>query len=341
MENLRKIKVYIPSNPTNNVGGIEQIFNDLSNYLKQKKIRLNFIFPEKGKNIYLGNYHAFPNLKMGVSKGEDVIVTGHLTVFSIFSLLFLTIKKAKIHYFPFWHDPLLHAKNRPIKKIIMLLFDFFILRFALKGCEKVWYLTSYEKKGLLKLCKTESILSQYSIPLSKSLKNKIEKTKPIQKKYDFLFVGRDAPNKNLNFFIDLASRNLERKFLAISDINKRIYELPENLVVKNNLSLSDFVENLMMSKYLVVPSLYESFSKVSLEALYAGLFVISTNNVKGEEKFINFENYISLNKIEDLYDLSDLPKIKSLDINSLRKNHLFDEDFCFSKITNEFSLKNV
>ena len=327
-----KLKVFIPTNPNKNIGGIEEIFKQLAEYLKINGINLNFIYPKKSKNLFLGKYHAFPNPKINVNKDELVLVTGHLTLYSIFSIFLLSLRKAKVHYFPFWHNPVLHAKNKPIKKIFMLFFDKLFLKLALKNCYRIWYLSTYEKNNLIKLHNDQSKYCQYSIPLSKSFKKELGKLKSTPKEYDFLFIGRDAPNKNLNFFIDLASKNINKKFLAITSLQSKRILLPENLYIKSQLSVSDLLENIMKCHFLIVPSFYESFSKVCLEAIYAGLYVIGTDKIKGEEKFLKFDNYISLDKIEDLYDLSILEQRKKIDIEEIKNSIFFDEDYCFSKI---------
>ncbi len=114
-----------------------------------------------------------------------------------------------------------------------------------------------------------------------------EMKEEIRKKYGFpiiLFVGNLLPYKGLNYLI-LAMKDVKGKLLIIGDGSEM--DKLKRIVHKNNLmekvyflgrkSYRELVSFYHASDIFVLPSIYESFGNVQLEAMACGKPVINTN----------------------------------------------------------------
>ncbi len=122
---------------------------------------------------------------------------------------------------------------------------------------------------------------------------RVNRSQPLQ----ILFVGNLLPHKGLHTLIKaLSIIEKERWSLAVIgnfSISKNYTESVKNLIQKNNLDsrveLLGFVDNdelsasFKKSHLLVVPSIYEGFGIVYLEALGFGIPVIATTNGAAKE----------------------------------------------------------
>lgn len=117
-----------------------------------------------------------------------------------------------------------------------------------------------------------------------------KKEKPLlgnDRPIDLLAVGSLIPLKHYKVFIELVA-TLKKDFTQLNAVlvgagpeQKMLQELihslnlHENIVITGELSHDNVLEKMAQSKILIHPSLYEGYSTVCLEALYAGCHVIS------------------------------------------------------------------
>lgn len=115
--------------------------------------------------------------------------------------------------------------------------------------------------------------------------------------HQFLFIGHGFKRKGLDLLLD-ALKSLNRKDWQLSvvgyDTNmtkyrKRVYQLGLEPQVKIWGSQNSIVPFYQMADTLVIPSLYDPFANVTVEALAMGLFVI-TSEFNGGKEVLNNES---------------------------------------------------
>lgn len=111
------------------------------------------------------------------------------------------------------------------------------------------------------------------------------------RRYEFLFIGHNFKRKGLLPLLEALSRLKNRDFhLSVigKDKNMRWFKVYiEKLKLKNHVTFLGAISppNLyyQMADSLVIPSIYDPFANVTLEALAMGLFVISSKTNGGHE----------------------------------------------------------
>ncbi|MCH9630830.1 MAG: Lipopolysaccharide core biosynthesis protein RfaG [Chlamydiia bacterium] len=124
--------------------------------------------------------------------------------------------------------------------------------------------------------------------------------------YHFLFIGNDYKRKGLDILLQALSI-LKNKDVHLSvvgkDKNIKSYiSLAEKLGISKNVSFygpqNDVRKFFQLSDCLIIPSFYDPFANVTIEALAMGLFVISSPYNGGHEILSN-ETGITLETLED------------------------------------------
>ncbi len=124
--------------------------------------------------------------------------------------------------------------------------------------------------------------------------------------FHFLFVGHNFQRKGLDQLLKALSLVSARDFhLSVigEDKNLTYYkELVEKLQLTGKVTFfgkrSDCIRFYQMADALVIPSLYDPFANVTLEALAFGVFVLSSKNNGGHE-VLTAENGALLPSLED------------------------------------------
>lgn len=124
-------------------------------------------------------------------------------------------------------------------------------------------------------------------------------------KYIFLFIGNGFERKGLKALLKALSHIDNKNFhLLVVGEDKKLKKFKKEskkLGLENMVSFFGKVSNTIpfyqISDALVIPSIYDPFANVTIEALSMGLFVITSKNNGGSE-VINNEN----GKIVDIYD---------------------------------------
>jgi glycosyltransferase involved in cell wall biosynthesis len=125
-----------------------------------------------------------------------------------------------------------------------------------------------------------------------------------QGKYTFLvlFVGRIAPQKNLKMLLDVAAvikdQEPEVRFVCVGDgpLRKQLSQtssrrgLSELIIWEGAKSSSEVIEYMATCDLFVLPSLYEGFARVLMEAAAAGKPIVTTDVSGADEAVSNNEN---------------------------------------------------
>ena len=104
-----------------------------------------------------------------------------------------------------------------------------------------------------------------------------------------LFLGRIAPIKNLETFIEAAKKLKKIKFSIVGSSEKEYLEkikkdLPKNIEIKEPVyNLKEKIKLIDEHKIFVLPSLREAMPQVLIEAMSRGKVVISSNTDGGKE----------------------------------------------------------
>jgi len=169
---------------------------------------------------------------------------------------------------------------------------------------------------------------------------------PIIKKYDALFVGRLIHQKGINFLLEAVSI-LQKKYKKIirvaivgdGPLKKALIKMCEELEIKDSVEFLGFqrdVDQIMrFSRVLVLPSRWEGFGLVLLEAMKNKLPIIATN-VGGIPEIIT-------NGHEGKLVPKENPKILANSINGVLENSELRNQFiqnAYKKVQNHYSIEN-
>jgi UDP-glucose:(heptosyl)LPS alpha-1,3-glucosyltransferase len=124
--------------------------------------------------------------------------------------------------------------------------------------------------------------------------------------YHFLFVGHNFQRKGLKFLLDalaaLPSRDFHLSIIGEDKRRKAYEEYAASLGLGKSVSFFGTLFSprpfYQMADALVIPSVYDPFANVTLEALAMGLFVISSKTNGGYE-VVTSESGVVLNDLQD------------------------------------------
>jgi len=144
-------------------------------------------------------------------------------------------------------------------------------------------------------------------------------------------------NKGGKQFIEIARMMPKEKFLIVEGSygDQHTTDLPDNVEVMKNTS--DINEAYQKSKIVLMPSLYESFGRVAIEASWLGIPVISTATKGLVEAMGSDGNYCMRNDIQAWVDeikrinknyAAESEKAKQIGVNSAIKLTNDKEKFC-------------
>ena len=159
-------------------------------------------------------------------------------------------------------------------------------------------------------------------------------------KFDFIYIGRLSDEKNYKFVIELAQKLKNFKFIIISKDIKKIKEYYRNIKLLNVVNNTELKNYLEISKFLILPSLYEGHSKVLIESMSLGVpaFIKKSENIS--DFIIDNETGLLFNNIEDfIQKLTSInnTNIKYIKISNNIKNIALNKFSVFKISDKEFS----
>ena len=357
---LKKIIIFFPNFSK---GGIEKTSRLLSNFFIKKKLKIKFITFNKinfnrynfSKDIdfyyYKGkkNYLLFRNIYcmyllfkiILTSNKKDTVVFSlqnsilSIIVSKIFNFKIIVRNSAPIDYFK--QNTILYNKIKLFLKMKIYYFSDLIISNSKSSANKI-------KKNLNKKIEVVAIPN----PIIK-LENKICKT---NRKNKILYVGRLSDEKGIfelvegfeifnkdfpKFKLDIVGDGHQRKnlsnFINSKNLNKQIKIIPWTNVINKYYK---------SSKMLVLPSFFEGFGNVLIEALNFNLPCVSNKN-DGPKEILSNGKYgllmrdnkpntinLSLRRVIKNYNLYKLKAVKGL------KNN---QKYCIDVIGKRYFLK--
>lgn len=183
---------------------------------------------------------------------------------------------------------------------------------------------------------------EFKTPFKESFSKKKEIAKNLQLDPtipQWLFLGHNFQRKGLKLLLQALSHLKSKPFhLSVvgEDKNLSYYKnLAHSLSLGNKVSFFGRVENTIpfyqLSDMLILPSLYDPFANVTVEALAMGLFVISSKFNGGHEVLSDFsgKSFTSLDCPDELVSLLEqaLSYSKNLTSASLIRNSVQSLDF--------------
>ncbi len=258
--------------------------------------------------------------KIIVSKKESAFLfIGYADSHIIYSFTLSLLSNAKIIYLPAFHP-----WNTMRRKYLAYIYEKYIFKFFLKRSALILCLSKMESDTIKDIYHGANT---QVIKISSPILNNLKKIKKNQKK-SIIFIGRDDHNKNMDYFINLSKeiKSITSKydFIVISNTKRK---LPNYIQIKSDLSESELLKIYIKCVAIVVPSYWESFSIVGLEAIKLGGKLICNKNVMLGNYANDFPSLI-------MNETSNVNKILSF-INSPI------DELEFTKFNDEFSIEKI
>ena len=303
---------------------------------------INFISFNQSRVLF----SIFKLYKLIKIKKYDSIITGlsHLNLIFLLLNLFLN-KNNKISL-------ILHFHNVP--NVNLFNFKERIINFFIFNYIKI---INYKYISIIAVSNAikEQIIKKYKIDKNKILViypainfNKIDKQKSANFPFDknnekiILTVGRLSKQKNHKLLIKSFAEvrkliNCRLIIIGNGKLKKKLLKLTNDLNLNNYINFIDKVDNpypfFYNSDVFVLPSLWEGFGIVLIEALYCEMKIVSTDCPGAPKELLSIFEMTSLSKNNNCKDLTS--KIIEM-INKNKEKYDSKKDF----ITNKFSLKN-
>ena len=356
---IKKIIIFFPIFSR---GGLEEIALTLCKFFLNKKIKIDFITFQKKQILNINN----KNFKLIFQKSKINNCSNFYKIFACAKLLSTHLKQNESK-----NTVILSLQNSVISIFISKIFNFkiyiksaapisafrygnyiknffvFILKIIFYNfADKIIVNSNHNKKTLLKfLIKKEKIIRIYN-PIKLNSIKKIYKPKN-----NILYVGRIVKEKGLDILVN-AFKKIETLNYKLVLVGSGSYEQ----TLKKKISILKLTKKVLfvgwkknptkyylISKVLVLPSYFEGFGNVLVEAIHCNLPCIATKNSGGPDEILGNGKYGMLYKSNDAEDLK--RKIIASIKNSKDKNKLvklakkslqrFDYDNClkeYSKI---------
>jgi glycosyltransferase involved in cell wall biosynthesis len=184
------------------------------------------------------------------------------------------------------HQPPVELASR--NRFLMELYNSSVGRFAFKTADSVIAVTNSEKNFLKKHVRIPHNKIRV-IPEGVNLRQFYPESKKSKKRFIILFVGRFSEEKGLRYLIEAIPKVItvhpRVQFMFVGEdcgVKNELIELADELEVKNRILFlkplfgSELAKIYRTSTLFVLPSLYETFGLVVLEAMASGLPVVAT-----------------------------------------------------------------
>ena len=219
-------------------------------------------------------------------------------------------------------------EGNKIKNIIRYLY----LKNKLKTADGIFAIGRYARNFYKKFNS-----NVYNIPYSIGLEKKIKNYKTP----NFLFVGQMINRKGipslLNCITKINANECKFTFVGTGPLVKnikKIMKLKKNVYYHNFKNKNELNKIYIKNNILILPSIYDGWGVVIIEAMSRGMAVISNNNVGASNEYIkhniNGRIFDVDNNLENQINFY-VNNIKKIKIHGERNRIIFKSNFCYSK----------
>jgi glycosyltransferase involved in cell wall biosynthesis len=314
--------------PLENIGGIETHVKHLIEGLKTRpNIFYGVLVGSYMKSLNLaGKSIVLPKRISSAIRGfrPDVIhVHGFASIFVMQTIKEASFLGVKTVYTPHYHP--ISSLKRPF--FAKLFFKFF-LKPALRAVDSLIVLTNEEKvffQPFLRLdAQIDTIPNGVILPKSE---------KPSVRERAILFVGRNVHNKRLDFILAQESFFLKHQ-IKVYIVTTDNFTDRGPFSFRCKVSDTELDQLFRKIKVAVVPSKYEAFSLVALEALARGASVIVSDAVMIKEYFEGISRF-------SVFEYNNVAAFQDLLLSQLVFEASTDDDQILNQRLEEFSWDNV
>lgn len=188
--------------------------------------------------------------------------------------LYFFYSSAKVIYCP--HGWGWDRDSSPLVKRLVRLAELFLSKF----CDAIICISEHEKNSAVEVGIKKEKLILILNGISDKPVPRMETQEASSNKLKVLFVGRFDQQKGVDIFCDSLfhlSEYADGVMVGDNVISKEKIEVPGNVLIKGWLNEDELHEIMLSSDVLVMPSRWEGFGLVSLEAMRSELPVIASN----------------------------------------------------------------
>lgn len=269
----------IAENPASPFGGIERHCYNICKmfYSSEVEVQMASIESIENRTIFNKRFFKKKSLKQVIIDSNCDIV--HIHGFANFTvwqslLVALNVKK-RIVYTPHFHP--FNSLERPI---LGRLFFYVLLRPLLLNISKIVCINHEDFNFFSRYNKYTTLLPNWLSENSPTV-NAVER-----KKNMILFVGRNDNNKSPEYLLELPRDKYEIHCVTNDSSNLR-----NDFIIHKRLADNELLRLYFQASLLVVPSRYEAFSYVVLEALNCGTPVLVSDRVRIVDHLQNVNGY--------------------------------------------------
>jgi glycosyltransferase involved in cell wall biosynthesis len=301
----KKVVLLIQENAPKPIGGIERhCYSILELFKDDPKIEIKSLNKELVSNKKLKFINkiifSFREIKDHIltSRADTVHIHGFASLVVFQSILIASYLNKKIIYTPHFHP--FHTLNNPKQGKV---FFSLLLRPLLKKIHTIICINdedlSFFRKYNINLIRIPNWLNNQP-SLSQVLNGK-----RLQKKDMILFVGRADDNKGIHYIERIDKKKYDIHCVCNEHFNKEF-------TFHHSISDTALEELYYTAKLVVIPSRYEAFSYVALEALVHGTKILASDRVRILDYFRNDNSMVNqfrygnhdefINKIDSIMD---------------------------------------
>lgn len=320
---------------------IEKVITGTNSKKKSNDI---FIFSPKGKFFFIRKFQIIFEIIKSIKKVDLIFLNGLELEFHIINFFY------KKKYILKFSGDRIWEKLRNLHSIKAEFGDFsqFKLSFTdnlikkiyqnfLKNADKVIVPGFYLKKYLC----TKYLLNENKIiHINNFVKNKNDNLNTLEKKYDFIYIGRFVKHKNIEQIIEFTKKFSSKNLLIIGEgpLEAKLSSLKsERINIMKSIKQNEVQNYLSSSNYLIINSDYEGLSHTILEAWRSGCIVLAKNNI-GNLELLSNNNELGL-LYENLNSIEFFKKFKLLDEDKEKQNKIINN--CFFLVHKKYNYSNL
>jgi glycosyltransferase involved in cell wall biosynthesis len=291
--------------PKNNNGGIKTHCENLKRLLNSSQLfRVSLYYEFKQLRITFLKKRIYQ-----IKSIENIITSNHIDYINVHGFMtilpIIVISIARKRNIPIIYEPHMHPFNTLNRPFLGKFFFITLLRPILKYCNKILTINREEYEFFKKYNKNCYLIPHWI--------NRTYWPKNIHKQNNLLFIGRNDSNKNLKLLY-----NLPKHIYTVTCVTNE-QPMRDDFIVCNNID--DIQLDLLydFTSLVIIPSRYEAFSLVALEALTHGTPILISDQVRIAEYLTNVSGctVFKYNDIQDFLDKLQVALKTSVDTSEI------------------------